>query len=85
MKVFANDDRNVFITATFQEWDSIQQACGIPYDKRSKFPNSQANAEIVAKTVEALRSMKGLRKELGSQMKKWDQLAGKVDEILGTE
>lgn len=85
MKIFGSDKNGgfVFVTMKSTEWDELQRACSVPYDKRNDSIGAQADAAIIRQAIDALDGMKTVRKELGQMMKKWDALATKVDSIMG--
>lgn len=82
MKVIGENrtTRTKVASLTNEEWDTLQRAAGIPYDKR------ETTAEItltpVSDACAALADMKNIRKDLGAVQKKWDALATKIDDAL---
>ena len=84
MKVIGSDDRarTVLLSLTFDEWDELQQAAGVPYDKRSRVASAGADIGQIRSAIISLQQMKNFRKELGGLQKKWDHLASEIDVVL---
>lgn len=76
-------DANAYIEASKSEWELLQRAAGVPYDKRLGTTSFSANR--ILETVESLCELKSFRKELGVLQKKWDKLASAIDAVLEPE
>lgn len=77
--------KTLVVTMTYNDWAYLQAACGVPHDKRSTAAGATASSDLVREAVTTLGNIKTFRKELGSTMKKWDVLAGKIDAVVSTE
>jgi len=71
---------NKIVTMGREDWDSLQNAAGIPYDKRRD--TIEMSSTAIIDTIYTLREMKSFRKELGAMLKKWDKLATAIDAVL---
>jgi hypothetical protein len=83
MRKFASDTRDgnkVFVELTKEEWETLQRASGIPYDKRNETVVIDVNN--IANAVSTLIELKDFRKPLGKLQSTWDKLATEIDKIL---
>lgn len=80
MKVIGQGgNRSVLIHASSEEWDYLQRAAGIPYDKKKSDPGTEIDLASIKVTCEALYDMKEIRKELAAVQKRYDKLATAID------
>jgi len=84
MKIIATNDKagDVLAQMSKTDWLYLQRAAGIAHDRRSYEVGAQADAKNIDLISESLAAIKGLRKDMGQNMKKWDALAERVDSIL---
>lgn len=84
MQIIGSDEKKdtLIVLMNNGEWDLLQRACGIPYDKRSRVAGTAINVNPVVGAVGALQDMKQFRKELGALQTKWDKLATAIDDTL---
>lgn len=84
MKVIGSDqrERTVVLCVSNVEWDALQQAALVPYDKRTAASGTEVSVAPINDAITALAGVKGLRKELANIQKKWDALASALDVVL---
>lgn len=80
MKVIGQaGNRSVILTASGEEWDYLQRAAGIPYDKKKGDAGTEIDLAPIKVTCEALYDMKEIRKELAAVQRRYDKLATAID------
>jgi len=83
MKVIGQaGNRSVILSASGEEWDYLQRAAGIPYDKKKSDPGTEIDLAAIKVTCEALYDMKEIRKELAAVQKRYDKLATAIDQAM---
>lgn len=75
---------SVIVQATTDEWDSLRQLAGVPYDKASTDVGTEYDARKAESILDAYKGLKQLRKEMIELSKKWNKFLEGMDAVLGT-
>jgi hypothetical protein len=79
-----NSPKNVVVHMTGTEWNYLQTACGIPYDKQNGAVGNTADADKIDNVVRAYRDLKDVRKSMIDLHKKWEKTIEAMDSALAS-